>query len=391
MRNLGVMTIKKIIGKLHLWLGLISGVLVVFLGITGCLLAFEKEIRNLTESYQFVEKQDKPYMPPSQLKAIALKHLDGRPVVGLEYGSPGKAAFAAYYDTVAYTIVAMNPYTGEVLKVKDMTNDFFRIVLKGHFYLWLPPAIGRPIVGSATLVFLIMLISGIVLWWPKNKAAIKQRFSIKWNAKWRRVNYDLHNVLGFYMSWIGIFLAITGLVWGFDWFADATYYATSGGKKRPPHEHPVSNPKIPGNTDQVADELWAAHLANMSEKESITVFYPVTETDPLEMGVNHRPGTYYKVDYYHYDRYSGEELPATGSYAGGFDEASLADKLVRMNYDIHVGAILGLPGKFLAFFGSLIAASLPVTGFLLWRGRRKKKAKTHNAVDIGLSMTQVVL
>ncbi len=391
MRNLGVMTIKKIIGKLHLWLGLISGVLVVFLGITGCLLAFEREIRNLTESYQFVEKQDKPYLPPSQLKAIALKHLDGRPVVGLEYGSPGKAAFAAYYDTVAYTIVAMNPYTGEVLKVKDMTNDFFRIVLKGHFYLWLPPAIGRPIVGSATLVFLIMLISGIVLWWPKNKAAIKQRFSIKWNAKWRRVNYDLHNVLGFYMSWIGIFLAITGLVWGFDWFADATYYATSGGKKRPPHEHPVSNPKIPGNTDQVADELWAAHLANMSEKESITVFYPVTETDPLEMGVNHRPGTYYKVDYYHYDRYSGEELPATGSYAGGFDEASVADKLVRMNYDIHVGAILGLPGKFLAFFGSLIAASLPVTGFLLWRGRRKKKAKTHKAVDIELSMTQVVL
>ncbi|MBL7768244.1 MAG: PepSY domain-containing protein [Flavipsychrobacter sp.] len=370
------MTIKKWIASIHLWLGLTSGVLVVFLGITGCLLAFEKEIRNLTEAYQFVEKQDKPFLPPSQLKEIAAKQLNGRPVVGLEYGSPGKAAFAAYYDTVAYTIVAMNPYTGEVLKVKDMTKDFFRIVLNGHFYLWLPPAIGRPIVGSATLVFLIMLISGIVLWWPKNKAAIKQRFSIKWNAKWRRVNYDLHNVLGFYMSWIGIFLAITGLVWGFDWFADATYYATSGGKKRPPHEHPVSNPKIAGNTDLVADQLWAHHLANMTDKESITVFYPVTETDPLEMGVNHRPGTYYKVDYYHYDRYSGEELPATGSYAGGFEDASLADKLVRMNYDIHVGAILGLPGKFLAFFGSLIAASLPVTGFLLWRGRRKKKTKS---------------
>lgn len=370
------MTLKKWIGRIHLWLGLVSGVLIVFLGITGCILAFEKEIRNLTESYQFVEKQDMPYFPPSQLKAIAAKQLNGLPVVGLEYGSPGKAAFAAYYDTVAYTIVAMNPYTGEVLKVKDMTKDFFRIVLNGHFYLWLPPAIGRPIVGSATLVFLIMLISGIVLWWPKNKAAIKQRFSIKWNAKWRRVNYDLHNVLGFYMSWIGIFLAITGLVWGFDWFADATYYATSGGKKRPPHEHPVSNPKIAGNTDLVADQLWAHHLANMTDKESITVFYPVTETDPLEMGVNHRPGTYYKVDYYHYDRYSGEELPATGSYAGGFEDASLADKLVRMNYDIHVGAILGLPGKFLVFFGSLIAASLPVTGFLLWRGRRKKKTKS---------------
>ena len=47
-----------------------------------------------------------------------------------------------------------------------------------------------------------------------------------------------------------------------------------------------------------------------------------------------------------------------------------------MNYDIHVGAVLGLPGKILAFFASLIAASLPVTGFVIWWGRRKKsKAK----------------
>jgi uncharacterized iron-regulated membrane protein len=44
-----------------------------------------------------------------------------------------------------------------------------------------------------------------------------------------------------------------------------------------------------------------------------------------------------------------------------------------MNYDIHVGAILSLPGKILAFFASLICASLPVTGFIIWWGRRKKK------------------
>ncbi|MCK7554360.1 PepSY domain-containing protein [Chitinophaga sedimenti] len=44
-----------------------------------------------------------------------------------------------------------------------------------------------------------------------------------------------------------------------------------------------------------------------------------------------------------------------------------------MNYDIHVGAIGGLTGKFIAFFASFICASLPVTGFLVWWGRRKKK------------------
>ena len=61
-------------GKLHLWLGLASGLIVVFLGITGCILAFEQEIRNITQPYLFVEKQDAPFLPPSRLKAEAEKN-----------------------------------------------------------------------------------------------------------------------------------------------------------------------------------------------------------------------------------------------------------------------------------------------------------------------------
>jgi uncharacterized iron-regulated membrane protein len=44
-----------------------------------------------------------------------------------------------------------------------------------------------------------------------------------------------------------------------------------------------------------------------------------------------------------------------------------------MNYDIHTGAIIGLPGKILAFFASLIVASLPITGFYIWWGRKQKQ------------------
>jgi uncharacterized iron-regulated membrane protein len=58
---------------------------------------------------------------------------------------------------------------------------------------------------------------------------------------------------------------------------------------------------------------------------------------------------------------------------GKLKDTKLADKIARMNYDIHVGAVLGLPGKIMAFFASLFAASLPVTGFLIWWGRRNKK------------------
>ena len=72
------MTFKKIIGKIHLWLGLSSGLIVLFLGITGCILAFELEIRSWTEPYRYVQAQDKPFLPPTLLKEEAEKHLEGK-------------------------------------------------------------------------------------------------------------------------------------------------------------------------------------------------------------------------------------------------------------------------------------------------------------------------
>jgi len=367
------MRFKKIIRKIHLWLGFTSGLLVLFLGITGCVLAFELEIRNLTEPEQFVQTEDKPFLPPSVLVPEAEKYLDGKRARSIEYKEKGKAAIVSYYNDTDYSLVMINPYNAKVQKAKNMNEDFFRIVINGHYYLWLPPEIGQPIVASATLIFLIMMISGIILWWPRNKAARKQRFSIKWNVRWRRKNYDLHNVLGFYMSWIAIFIAISGLVMGFQWFAKSVYWVSSAGKIMPPHEHPVSDTTKMITGMYPADIVWEKLKPLTKENEALGIYFPETNTDAIEGGVNHRPGTYYNSDFYHYDQYTLQELPATGIYAGAFKDAAIEDKINRMNYDIHVGAVLGLPGKILAFFASLIAASLPVTGFYIWWGKRKKK------------------
>src|SRR5690606_8020012 len=71
--------------------------------------------------------------------------------------------------------------------------------------------------------------------------------------------------------------------------------------------------------------------------------------------------------------HTGKELKGEDLYAKRFEEADFGEKLRKMNYDIHVGTVLGLPGKFLAFFASLIGATLPVTGFLVWLGKKRKK------------------
>jgi uncharacterized iron-regulated membrane protein len=368
--------LKKIIGKLHLWLGLASGLLVLFLGITGCMLAFQREIEDATQAYRFIQVQAKPLLPPSTLKQIADKTLPGKKAHSVRYET-GKSSQVIYFslEPAYYNSVFINPYTGQVLKVKNVDRDFFRVVVMGHFYLWLPPTIGQPIVATGTLIFVVLLITGLVLWWPRNKAARRQRFTIKWQARWRRLNYDLHNVLGFYMSWVVIFIAFTGLVWGFQWFARSTYWLASGGRTLTVFEESFSDTTFTPSFAlhrPAMDVLWQqTRAAHPGFTGSIEVHVPDGPKAAIEVALNPDTDTYWQTDYRYYDQYSLQEIKVNHQY-GRFANAQAADKIYRMNYDIHVGAIAGITGKVIAFLASLLAASMPVTGFMIWWGRRKK-------------------
>jgi uncharacterized iron-regulated membrane protein len=315
---------------------------------------------------------------PSELKAIAERQLPGKKIHAVLYAKPGNAAQVIFYNLEPeyYYLVYLNPFTGEVLEVKNAQEGFFPFILDGHFYLWLPDEIGQPVVATACLVFLAMLISGIILWWPKNKKAAKQRFTIKWSARWRRKNYDLHNVLGFYASWIAIILTVTGLVWGFEWFAQG-YYQAAGGDKSLLYSEPESDTTFrPASAFASIDRIYMIMRSENPTAEILEVHIPSTPLSPIEVSINPDEETYWKTDYRYFDQYSLKELSVNHIY-GRTAEATAADKLIRMNYDIHTGAIIGLAGKMIAFFISLIVASLPITGFYIWWGRKQKQKFDH--------------
>lgn len=368
-------------GKLHLWLGLASGLIVLIVSITGCILVFEDEIRDMTTPYLHVQETGASLLPPSRLGEIAEK-ARGKQASYITYNGQGYSASinmkGAKKKSMA-EVVYLNPYTGEILKVKNMKDDFFRFILKGHYYLWLPDEIGKIIVPAAVLMFLILLISGIVLWWPKHFRNLKASLTVKRKARWRRVNYDLHNVLGFYAAIILFVIAATGLVFGYQWFARSLYFVTSGGKTivmthKPSSENPNDSTVI--ITDRILKTVLQEKLYTAST--SITIYYPEKVKDAIMMYYNPDSYTHFRRDTRYFDRYSGKELYAKGSGLsnGRYKDASTEDVIKRMNYDLHVGAIMGLTGKLLAFLASLIAASLPVTGFLVWWGRNHKVKRT---------------
>ena len=118
--------------------------------------------------------------------------------------------------------------------------------------------------------------------WPRNKAARKQRFTLKRGAHWRRKNYDLHNVLGFYMTAIALILAFTGLVWGFQWFAKGVH-TLAGGDKSLVYADPVSDAAAgkAALPQPAIDAVWRRMQALYPRAEALEVHPPETGASPV--------------------------------------------------------------------------------------------------------------
>lgn len=369
--------IRKIVLKIHLWLGLATGLVVFIVSITGAIYCFAPELQKITQPYRSVEVQKGRFLPASTLIAIAEKQIPGKKAKRLYYGQPNKAAYALFFEKGGYYhAVFMNPYDGTVLKTKNMRKDFYNIILYLHFTLLIP--YGQKIVGWSTLIFCIMIISGIILWWPRNKAAKKARFQIKLGASPKRVNYDLHNVLGFYASWILIFIVFTGLIWAFDGFAKTIYKITG-------ENHSIIQQKLPlselsqkgnGSVSKTIDKVWYQLENEMSDAyKAVELILPQTDSTAILVRANPSEKIFYKTDHRYFDQYTGKEFEGAYGWGKYSDVRTLSDRIRRMNYDIHIGAVLGYPGRIAAFLAALIAASLPITGLLIWLGKRKNKQK----------------
>ena len=368
---------KKIIGQVHLWLGLTSGLVVFIVSITGAIWCWESEVLDLAKPYRKVKMEADHWQTtaylfkqlPDSLQAHEMRRI-------LYYGKDRFAEFSLKKGDENEVSVAVNPYSGKILNVRQGRSGFFSVVLDLHVHL-LMGNVGRQIVDYAVLIFVVSLITGIALWWPKNKSAAKQRFRLAWKptTQWRRKNYDLHNVSGFYACWIVIFLAITGLTWAFQWVEKSIYYTATLGAPYEEWPDPKSTLDVTRVQDKQVINDMIFNDALRRTKQPVEALYIYPATDSLGASYAYTCPTWnvwWNSDTYYYDQYNGALL-----LEDEFAKMNTGRKLGNMYYDIHIGKILGLTGQLLAFFASLVSASLPVTGFMIWRGRRNKKDILH--------------
>ncbi|AZA61945.1 PepSY-associated TM helix domain-containing protein [Chryseobacterium indoltheticum] len=386
---------KKWTGKLHLWFGLSIGLIIFIVSITGTLFVFKDEVENFTRKdviyhneQNIAQKQILPIRVlekavDAQLKEKYKIHwvnvpIDKKMSYQFYWYEHNTEAWNYFDEFPIYKVAYVNPYTGKVLRTYDEKNGFFSIVKSIHWSFLLKQDWGKYVVGIPVIIFVIMLISGIILWWPKNKSARKQRFSFKWkNIKnWKRKNYDLHNILGFYSSIFALIFSITGLFYAFFIVQAMIYFVFSGGNTvYPDFSHITTKAPIEQRNETTLDKVIHTVQAKYQNSFGFAIDLGHPHMDDHEhpnfsVFVKHLSYSYHKNSSLIFDENSGELL-----HTYNHEDKNFGEKTVAANYDIHVGSILGLPTKIIAFIVSLICASLPVTGFLIWWGRRKKTKK----------------
>lgn len=371
---------KYIMALLHLWLGLLSSLIIFVVCLTGCIYAFKNQIIDFYNRDKVYVKVGENRIP---LDTIQENFRDKGWVIN-EFILPEnkkKSIIISYTDqnTKISKTQYFDPYTGAQLGGANNGLDrFFAVVLDIHKTLLITKA-GKQIVGVATLVFCFLLLSGFVLWLPKKWKDLKNGLTIKWKAKFYRLNYDLHNTLGFYALLMLFFIAVTGLYVTYPWMKSGIIVSLGG------------NPVLTSGATQEVSNAFSDLLQQMVDKQDELI--ATQETKPISIdSVNILANQYLKYTATTLIRLPGESDPwyrikkiNTNNWLGAqlpdeiifdkkgevksierFSDKPLHKQFVEISKPLHTGEIMGLPSVILYFLISLIGCMLPITGFIIW-------------------------
>lgn len=356
---------------LHLWPSIVSGLIVVFVCLTGTIIVYCDEILELSAG-------NAKYVEVAGPKATAVQLLesvkDTNPNLEISqlvfFNEPNRSVRARAFnkETKKLNLIYINPYTAEVMKV-DYTIHFFFVTAHLHSNL-LAHSIGGWIVLISTLIFLISCITGLILWWPKRwtKKTRQDSFTIKWKAKFKRLNYDLHNVYGFYSLLLCFILSATGIIIFFQASLGTAIIRSFGGSDE--HLEAALSAVDESRTSlDLAQFAYRALEKNPDKKNASIWLYNLDKAGAytFQMGVSGLKSTE-NLGLEVFDKYNGQHIEVERQFV-------LHEKVENYVWQLHMGQWWGQFGKLSTFLAGIIATSLPITGFLIWWGRRKKKKR----------------
>lgn len=404
---------RKIFRNIHLWLSVPFGILITLICFSGAALVFEKEVMELCHrELYFVKKVEAAPLPMEQLMTkVAATLPDSVSVTGVNISSDPERAYQVTLSKPRRASMYVDQYTGEIMG-KYERAPFFNFMFRMH--RWLLDSMkqdggifwGKMIVGTSTLMFVFVLISGIVVWWPRTRKALKNSLKIVANKGWRRFWYDLHVAGGMYALVFLLAMALTGLTWSFQWYRTG-FYKTFGVEVQPSmgHGNAAANATAKGGKREKSPEGRSGRHGNRGEKPEgrgehsesrerrkrspytnwQQIYEQLAEANPDYKLISvsdgsasvalPRFGNQRGTDRYKFNPRNGEITETTL-----YKDLDNSGKIRGWIYSVHVGSWGGMLTRILTFIAALVGASLPLTGYYLWIRRLMKRKIKREAI-----------
>jgi len=259
----------------------------------------------------------------------------------------------------AVRVLHVNQYTGEVLSTRTPDNvqeslgsRFMGSMTSLHRNLWAGKP-GSMIVNYATLIGIFLILTGAILWWPRKIWWITK------GAPWRRINFDLHSVVGIYSMVFFFIIAITGSMihWG---QIGQTFIKLA--RQQMPKFAPAQSKLTPGAHTLPVDEV--LRLSNTLPGDyTSNISVPARPTDSIQI-IRRRTGGGGPV-ICALDQYTGAALMVNDPLTRPW-----AVRLVQNARPIHEGTLFGMTGRIIATISSTAIPVMVVTGFIIWWKRK---------------------
>lgn len=372
---------KKTSHKIHLWLSIPLGIVITVICFTGAMLVFEQEItRALNRHLYEVEiPQGKERLNLSEIMTTVRNAYPEMEISSVRIPSSPEETYQVSFSNGGKKTLFLNPYTGEDTGWSK-SYPFFQTMRKLHRWLLDAPetkgsmSAGKFIVGVSTIAMTVILITGLVIWIPRSRKALKNRLSVACGKGTGRFMYDSHVALGFYATAFLLIMSLTGPTWSFGRYRKAAY-ALLGAEtqKHAPERGDVGNKENKRQKDR--QDNFIAYDTALKEIQGRYGKYNYIRLGKGEASVVlSGNGSRMKSDNIRFD-------PVTGKITEikRFEDSSFRQNMKGFIYSLHVGTWGGYITKVLYFLAALTGATLPLTGYYLWF--KKKRKNKHKKIE----------
>ena len=366
--------IKKVVRKAHLWLGLTSGLVLTIVGLTGSLYVFEPEIISYLERELYQTKGQQSIFTDDIEMSLYVEEMAKKKIESIQWPRRGRETYTFKFfgdDHWYYLDQTTGKLTGDGT---GLGKEVFEFIFRLHTSLTMGNT-GRIITGVTSLLFaLVMLTTGLYLWWPRTKTRRKIGFRIQWNAKPKILNYSLHNVNGFYFFLPLFFIGITG---GSFYFRDEVRWVLN-----------KITFSIPAKQSEVLEDRSNYHLDDFMTVQQVLgemdKYYEDYERRNLWM-TKETESSFSLAYQKRTDIYPGPDTtifldidPISGKILSEYhpDKLPTGDAIIaKWLLQVHFGEFGGLPTRILWCIAGLMPALLTFTGAKIWLGRMYKRKR----------------